>query len=156
MYKVCQADLNIVRIPDIKKTQPCKLDLHESRTTSRGSVLATVRNLTQADLTGVGGLDNAWVLDSVFVEIDIPTDKLLFRWSAVEHMDQLNTFKTSTGEPSGNHDGATIDKAWDFFHMNSVAEVPEPLGGYITSNRLSDAAIKLDQEGNVEWYIQVS
>lgn len=124
--------------------------------TSRGTLLATVRNVTTADLRSVGGPKNGYVYDSIWVEVDPTTDKLLFLWSAVAHVDQLNFFELSQSRPKGNHRGQNISDSWDFFHMNSVAEVPEPMGGYITSARILDAGIKLDRNGNVEWYVQVS
>lgn len=43
VYNVCQADLNIVKIPGIQSTQNCLLDLHESRMTSRGVSVAIAR-----------------------------------------------------------------------------------------------------------------
>lgn len=97
----------------------------------------------------MGGPKNGTVYDSIWVEVDPTTDKLLFLWSAVAYIDQLNFFQLSQSRPDG-------DNPWDFFHMNSVAEVPEPMGGYITSARILDAGVKLDRQGNVEWYVQVS
>jgi hypothetical protein len=42
----------------------------------------------------------------------------------------------------------------DFFHGNSIVDVPEPLGGYIISSRYLSSAIKISSTGKIEWYLQ--
>ena len=43
-----------------------------------------------------------WLLDSVFYEIDIPTQTVLTRWSAYEHNDQLNMLDISNYPQAGD------------------------------------------------------
>ncbi|KAI5308786.1 hypothetical protein KEM55_004875, partial [Ascosphaera atra] len=65
------------------------VDMHESKITKDGSILVTVVNTTQHDLSSVNGPKNAWVENSLFYEVDIKTNKVLFRWSPLEHLDQI-------------------------------------------------------------------
>lgn len=103
------------------------------------------------DLSPYGGPSDGQVLDSQFVEIDIAQDEVLFRWSAADHIDQLDTMAISRLVKPPGH----TDVPWDWFHMNAVAAVDDPIGGYIVSARVPSSVIKLDSDGNVEWYIKV-
>lgn len=147
-----QADLPVVPIPGTFISQPCLLDSHESRITSRGTLLASVRNVTQADLSAQGGATDGYLLDSQFYEINITTQEVILRWSAYEHNDQLDMLSLSATKPDKKSNPRL---PWDYFHMNSIYDVPEPLGGYLVSSRYLSSAIKLDREGNVEWYLEV-
>ncbi len=64
-------------------TYPSNIDLHELQITPKGSLLVTANNVTQADLTSVGGPANGWVVNALIYEIDIASNEVLFRWSAL-------------------------------------------------------------------------
>jgi hypothetical protein len=64
-------------------TYPSNIDLHEVQFTAKGSLLVTANNVTQADLTSVGGPADGWVVNALVYEIDIATNKVLFSWSAL-------------------------------------------------------------------------
>lgn len=86
------------------------IDLHELYITETGTLLVTANNVTRADLTSVGGSNNGvssssgiarwkifadrmneikWVVDCLVYEIDIASNKVLFSWSSLDHLDQL-------------------------------------------------------------------
>lgn len=65
---------------------PSYIDVHEDAVTDRGSVLVTAYNVTPADLQSLGGPKNGWVHDSQCYEIDIASNKVLFSWSALDHL----------------------------------------------------------------------
>jgi len=77
-------DLNIHFSPGTNST--CVCDVHESYITEDNTMLVTVYNLTQADLTSVGGPKDGWITNSVMVEVDIETSQALFVWNALEHV----------------------------------------------------------------------
>ena len=67
-------------------TYPCQADLHESFVTDRNTLLVTAYNVTETDLSSIGGPPNGWVFDCLFFELDPKNNDILFRWSALEQM----------------------------------------------------------------------
>lgn len=155
-YSVCVTDPNIVRFPGTPDTQTCQIDYHESRVTDRGTLLGTGRQIVQRDLRYLGGPQAGYILDSIFYEVDIATNNVLFRWSPLDHLDQYDSLAASQFRlPDGNN-ATTLKNAWDYWHSNSVARVPAPMGGFILSSRPLSSIFKLDEAGNIEWVIGVS
>lgn len=58
---------------------PSYIDNHESLITPQESILVTAYNSTPYDLSSVGGPKNGWLSDSQFYEIDIKTNRTLFK-----------------------------------------------------------------------------
>lgn len=131
------------------ETFESNIDLHEILFTDRGTVVVTANNVTQADLTSVGGAVDGWTVDSLVYEIDIETNEVLFEWKALDHLDQL-PFNISV-YPLGaeGFTGANQSLAWGYFHINAA----EPYdGGYILSARYLCSAIAIDgADGHVKW-----
>ena len=94
LHTVCPSasDLGIAAAPG--KNVSCVADSHESYITERNTMLVTVYNRTQADLTPVGGPQNGWLTNSLAVEIDIETNEPLFIWNPLDHV-PLNASKLS-------------------------------------------------------------
>lgn len=111
------------------ETYDSYIDAHEAVITSSNTLLVTVYNTTQADLTSVGYGTAGWILDSLVYELDIATSEVLWSWSAAEHVDQIPF--TASHEPISEipHWAST---AWDYFHINAIAEYGE---GYLVSSR---------------------
>jgi hypothetical protein len=65
------------------------IDIHETQITPEGTILVTAVNVTQMDLSPLGGPVDGWVQDGLVYEIDIKTNKVLFQWSAVEHLNEV-------------------------------------------------------------------
>ncbi|KAL8687461.1 MAG: hypothetical protein Q9218_006372 [Villophora microphyllina] len=131
------------------KPEPSYVDIHESQITDRGTIIVTAYNSTPYDLTAVGGPKNGWVLDSLVYEIDLATNKTLFRWSSLEHVDELPL----NGSHQLNLDGSIINgnnatHSWDYFLTNAVYPLDD---GYILSVRHYWSAVALDAKGNVKW-----
>lgn len=132
---------------------PSYLDGHENQLTSQNTLLSTAFNITTADLTSVGGPKNGWVLDALFYEIDVATNKILFRWSALEHVSQIPlnaSFLPLNTTLSGN--GTSYSSPWGYFHMNSIAKYGP---NYLVSSRLLCTVFLLGPKGNVIWRLQV-
>jgi hypothetical protein len=143
IYSICpDFDLNF---PPRSPKFECQADLHESFLTDRGTLIVTAYNYTQADLTSVGGPVDGWIYDSLFFEIDIKTQHILFSWSAAAHV-PINATKLPFP-----HDNTTTDP-FDFFHINSI----QPLGdGYLVNSRHIWTVYKLDSKGQIQWTFEV-
>lgn len=103
-------------------------DLHEFLITPSGTALVTVYSTTTADLRAVGRSAKGYIVDSLFQEIDIETNALLFEWSASDHFDPATTSEYI--DPFG---GYTESWPYDFFHINSVQK--DRKNNYLISSR---------------------
>jgi hypothetical protein len=98
-----------------------------------------------ADLTSVGGPKDGFVYDSVVQELDIETGAVKFEWHSLDHVPLTESFQASR-EPAKN---ATRKRPFDYFHVNSVDEVPG--GNILVSARNTNALYMLARDGHVIW-----
>lgn len=98
------------------------IDLHESHITDRNTLLVTAYNVTQHDLTAVGGTPDMYMLDAKFYEIDIATNEIVHSWSALDHPDEIPLDKSKQGLGEGF---GTVDNPWDTYHINAVELMDE-------------------------------
>ena len=126
-----------VRIPDSMAT----VDLHEFRLTSKETALVT---------TYFPRLHGPiWVLDSIFREVDLKDGRVLFEWSALDHVDLFESH-TPRGSYGALGDGLHNYNAWDYFHINSVDK--NEAGDYLISSRHTDCILKVSGvDGSVIW-----
>lgn len=132
----------------------CNVDMHEHQVTDRGSMVITAYNVTQHDLSSVGGPANGWILESQFYDVDIITGEILFEWKSLDHLDSIPLNQSQEllqlfGHPTGR----TQSLPWDYFHVNSVQAVAD---GYILNARHYWKVIKIKQDGSIDWQLQVS
>ncbi|KAF4959674.1 hypothetical protein FSARC_10661 [Fusarium sarcochroum] len=95
------------------------LDYHEHELTSRGTILVTAYNTTEYNLTAMGGPEKGYISDSMFFEIDIETQDVLFSWSALEHFypeDSMQPLISTMGNGGPR-------SPYDFFNLNSIQAV---------------------------------
>ncbi|KAK1084170.1 hypothetical protein LTR33_002815 [Friedmanniomyces endolithicus] len=130
---------------------PSNIDVHEVFITKNGSMLVTANNVTQADLTSVGGSKNGWVVAALIYEIDTATNQILFSWNSLDHLEQLPFTDSLYPIGSEGYTGATQSQAWGYFHINSVAPLES---GYILSSRFLCTALALSPNGSVLWRLQ--
>ncbi|KAJ5669528.1 hypothetical protein N7462_010598 [Penicillium macrosclerotiorum] len=123
------------------------IDLHESHITPRNTLLVTAYNLTQHDLTSLGGNSSEWMLDSHFYEIDISTNQILNSWSALDHEDQIPL--TSSHQKLGK-DVGTQDAPYDAYHINAITPTNN---GYLVSLRHMWSGYYLFQNGTIMWQV---
>lgn len=129
------------------KTYDSYLDAHESLITTSNTLIATVYNTTQADLRSVGYTKQSWILDCLVYEIDVETSEVLWSWSAADHADQIPF--TASHEPISEIPLLPA-LAWDYFHINAVAEYGE---GYLISSRTLWSIFYVSKAtGDVLWY----
>ena len=131
------------------ETFESNIDVHEILFTSKGSLVVTANNVTQADLTSVGGPVDGWVVDAQVYEIDIETNEVLFSWSSLDHLDQLPFTASVYALGTEGYTGANQSLAWGYFHINAA----EPYHGrYILSSRYLCSAVAIDgSDGRVKW-----
>jgi hypothetical protein len=132
--------------PD-NSTKDSYIDLHESHITPRDTLLVTAYNLTQHDLTSIGGNSSDWMLDSHFYEIDIYTNQILNSWSALDHEDSIPL--TSSHQKVGS-DVGTQDNPYDAYHINSITTTNN---GYLVSLRHMWSGYYLYHNGTVVWQV---
>lgn len=125
------------------------IDIHESQFTEDGTILVTAVNVTQMDLSPVGGPVDGWVQDGLFYEIDVETNEVLFRWSAVEHLSQM---PLSYSELPIEGTGASKSDPYEYPHLNSVAKYGD---SYLISSRYMCTIFMVDKNGDVTWRLHV-
>lgn len=125
------------------------LDFHEHQMTDRGTILVTAYNVTKQDLTILGGRKDGWVTDSLFFEIDIKTNEVVFSWSALDH---FRFTDSKLPLPCYMSDGSK-QLGYDFFHINSVQAVGE---NFLISSRHQWACYLISRSGEILWGIDGS
>lgn len=148
------AEENLVPISDIDPTQLVSyIDMHESRITAQDTILVTMYNVTQYDLSSVGGPEDGWVADCLFYELDVKTSEVLFRWSALAHVDEIPISDVQQFYPVADF-GRNQSIPYGYFHINSVDKLED--GSYLISSRYYCSIFKISTDGSVEWTLQVS
>ncbi|KAK4553845.1 hypothetical protein LTR86_009020 [Recurvomyces mirabilis] len=127
------------------------IDLHEIFITKQGTMLVTANNVTQSDLRSVGGSQYGWVVAAMVYEIDIATNKILFSWNSLDHLDELPFSLSLYTLGSEGYTGKNQSLAWGYFHINAVSPYD---GGYILSSRFLCSAIAIGADGKVKWRLQ--
>lgn len=118
-------------------------DLHEFEVTENGTALFTIYQDIRVDCSDAGLNQLCWIDDCLFQEVDIETGELLFQWRASDHVPLSHSYK------GRGKDGLTKEKAWDYFHMNSVEK--DDLGNYLISARHTHAIYYIDPTGDILW-----
>ena len=137
---------------DPKSFSSC-IDFHESQLTDNGTVLVTAVNVTQADLSSVGGPKDGWIQDGIVYEIDIKTNQILFRWSAYEHIQEVPmSYDIAPLGADGAGSGVNKTDPWGYPHLNSVAKYGD---SYLVSSRYMCSVFFIAKNGSVQWHLHV-
>lgn len=118
-------------------------DVHEFRLTPDGRALITAYREVDADLSSIGGPKNGKMYDTVASVVDVATKKVLFQWSAAQHVPLTDT-TASTSAP-----GSSV---YDPYHMNSIAL--DPQGNLVISMRDTSTVYDVDSHtGKILWQL---
>lgn len=116
-------------------------DLHELQVTAAGTALITAYERAKTNLSSVGGPSWGPVLISHVQEIDLATGSVLFDWNSLDHVALDESYLALPQDKT---------TAYDYFHVNSIAELPD--GNLLISARNTWALYKLDRaNGRVLW-----
>ena len=130
--------------PD-NSTYSSEADLHESFVTDRDTILVSAYNITRADLSSIGGPSSGWVYDCLFFEIEPRSGKILFSWSALEHVSVTNTKQPLAGA------GHNQSQPFDYFHINSVVNIGDT---YLVNSRHTWSVYQVTSTGEVALTLQ--
>ncbi|ORY62133.1 ASST-domain-containing protein [Pseudomassariella vexata] len=120
-------------------------DLHDFRITQDGTALITVYQIVPVDLTIVGKAADGPVWDCLIQEIDLETGEAIFEWRALDHYNVTDSYRDVGGDGEG-------DRAWDFFHMNSIDK--DSKGNYLASARYTHSLTYINgSTGEIIWIL---
>ena len=134
-----------IRAPD-NATFDCQADFHESFITDRNTLLVTAYNVTETDLSSIGGPVKGWVFDCLFFELDPKNGEILFRWSALEHVPVAETKLKLAGRG-----GLNQSVPFDWFHINSVENVGNH---FLVNSRHLWTTYLVTAKGDIKWTLQ--
>lgn len=118
-------------------------DAHEFRLTPDGRALITSYKEVTADLTSIGGARDGKMFDCIASVVDVATKKVLFHWSAMQHVPLTDSQFTVRLPGSATYDP---------FHMNAISL--DPAGNLVISMRNTSAIYNVDPDtGAVNWQL---
>ena len=116
-------------------------DLHEFQITPQGTALLDEYVPVHENLTRLGGPSDGTVLDCVIQELDIRTGQVLWEWHSLGHVPLRRSYWQA---PTNSN------VWWDYFHMNSIEQLPD--GNLLISSRNTWAIYEISrQTGRVIW-----
>lgn len=145
---------NIVTVADSKQQFDSCIDTHETRLTEHGTLVTTVANITNADLSSIGGPRDGWIQDSLVYEIDVKTNEVLFRWSTYEHRAELSlSYSMVPLQEEYYGTGESVKSAYEYSHVNSVVRYGDK---YLVSARFMCSIFFIASNGTVIWHLHVN
>ncbi|KAK5653182.1 hypothetical protein OQA88_9080 [Cercophora sp. LCS_1] len=120
------------------------ISLHEFKLVNETTALVEVYQPVPYDLRRNGGQKNGWIVDGVFQELDIASNKLLASFSSL-------SYSPPPDEKLKAPVGTTSFEAWDYFHVNSVDK--DAGGDYLVSARHISTIYKLSPNGTILWQL---
>jgi len=137
-------DRSYNEVTRIRGQDATPIDLHDLVVTPAGTALVEAYVPVTQDLTALNGAPNTSVLNWLLQEIDIATGKVLFTWSALDH---IALDESVTAPPT------TAGGIYDYFHGNAI-DVDKD-NNLIISARNTSAIYKIDRaSGDVIWRLR--
>jgi hypothetical protein len=134
-------DETYAKVATVGDARALPLDLHEFMLTARGTALATQYETRSADLSSVGGPKQGTMLVCHALEIDVATNTVLHDWVSSDHVGLDESYQPLPGSSA---------TAYDYFHINSIAEAPD--GNLLISGRNTWAVYKVHRRtGEIIW-----
>ncbi|KAF2167303.1 hypothetical protein M409DRAFT_66300 [Zasmidium cellare ATCC 36951] len=119
-------------------------DLHSFTILPNDHALVTIYDKVGTDLAEVLGRPHPgkWMWDSMFQEINLETNELVFEWRASHHFAFSESYISTLP--------ATESEPWDWFHINTVEK--DEAGNYLISARHLRCVAYISREtGEVLW-----
>jgi Arylsulfotransferase (ASST) len=138
------ADTSYRTVATVNAGDGLRADLHEFVITPQDTALITAFRQVAADLSGFGGPKQGVALSGVVQEIDIPSGRVLFEWSSIDHVPVTDTYEAFAG--------GTAAEPYDYFHINSISIAPD--GSLLISGRNTSTVYKISRTtGQVAWQL---
>lgn len=128
-------------------------DHHEFQFFDDNSALFTVYDPEIHDLTeyGATSYDQQWILDNKIQKVDTDTNRVLWEWSSLDHVDPAGTNLTLQGGHAGL--GVNSSQVWHYFYMNAF-DVDTETNTFLLSARSMCAIFKMDgNTGKIIWQL---
>ncbi|KAJ5221551.1 uncharacterized protein N7469_010438 [Penicillium citrinum] len=128
-------------------------DQHEFLIFDNRSAVFTVFDPEIADLSAYGAKTDSqqWVLDNKIQKVDMETNRVLWEWSALEHIDPADTNLTLQSGNAGT--GVNSSQAWHYFYMNAF-DIDAENNNYLLSARSMCTIFKMDGDtGKIIWQL---
>ena len=119
-------------LQQIRAGDGLQADLHELQLTSSGTALLTAYQVVTEDLSKLGGAKKGQVVTGHIQEVDLASGKVLWDWDSLDHVGLAESYAA-----------LAADEAYDYFHVNSIAEMPD--GQLLVSARNTWALYKIDR-----------
>jgi hypothetical protein len=140
--RVVIADSTYRPIATVNAGHGVMADLHEMVISPQDTALVTAYRPVAANLSRLGGPAKGVVFSGVVQEIDIPSGRVLFEWSSIDHVPVTDTVTPFTG--------GTSKVPFDYFHVNSISVAPD--GNLLISARNTSTVYKIARHsGKVLW-----
>ena len=138
------ADTSYRTIATVNAGDGLQVDLHEFVISPQDTALVTAVRPVSTDLSAVGGPAQGVALAGVVQEIDIPSGRVLFEWSSIDHVPVTDTYVPFSG--------GTTAAPFDYFHVNSISIAPD--GNLLVSARNTSTIYKVSRTtGQVAWQL---
>ncbi|KAH8194772.1 hypothetical protein TruAng_011055 [Truncatella angustata] len=114
-------------------------DLHECEFTGHGTVIVSAyeTGYSRKPASLKDKQKPTLIRESIFQELELGTNKVLFTWRASEHVDIYDSFE--------GH-----NSPWDFFHINTIEKTED--GNYLVSGRHMHSIYLVNgQTGDIMW-----
>lgn len=128
-------------------------DQHEFLFFDDNSALLTVFDPEIRDLSPYGATseNQQWILDNKIQKVDTDTNRVLWEWSSLDHIDPAGTNLTLQSGNAGL--GVNSSQVWHYFYMNAFDVDPET-NTYLLSARSMCTIFKMDgNTGNIIWQL---
>ncbi|KAJ5088536.1 hypothetical protein N7456_012152 [Penicillium angulare] len=126
-------------------------DQHEFLFFDDHSALHTVYEPEIRDLTAYGATseNQSWILDNKIQKVDTDTNRVLWEWSSLDHVDPAGTNLTLQSGNAGL--GVNSSQVWHYFYMNAF-DVDAKTNKYLLSARSMCTIFKMDGDtGEIIW-----
>jgi hypothetical protein len=121
-------------------------DIHEFLLTPNNTALFLSTKAVPMDLTPYGGPKNGYVQNFAIQEIDLHTDKLIFFWSALDHIPLTDSYEPASNATSSNN-------VWDAYHLNSIG-LTDSVDDILVSGRNTWTIYRINKPtGIIEWQL---
>ena len=135
------ADSSYREIARVPMRRGYRADLHDFTLTGHGTARVLVYRPVPYDLRPVGGPRHGHAVDGIVEEINVKTGRVVYEWHSLQHIPITDSYKKMS-ETKGD--------GYDYFHINSVREVPG--GKLLISARHTNAVYEISKRtGAVLW-----